>query len=271
MPQNPKPKFKLTHLYSKEMSIYGDIGNVIAIRYRIEKYGLDFVYQPVGVGQELPEESDFYFMGGGQDVEQIAIYKDLKLKSKKIIQDVTNNTPALLICGGYQLFGEKFITGNGQVVAGLGFFPVITKAPDSSVKSRCIGNLVAECLIPELKNCKLVGFENHSGQTYFHNQQQERQYSLARVICGNGNVYKGKHEGCIVKNAIGTYMHGSCLPKNPELADHLIFQALRTMAENKKIDPQQYLSIRKKSIDDEIAFLAKDFVIKKFCNRKVTT
>lgn len=33
-------------------------------------------------------------------------------------------------------------------------------------------------------------------------------------------------EGCVYHNAYGTYLHGSLLPKNPHLADHLLRLAL---------------------------------------------
>ena len=228
-------KFFLTHLYPKEMNIYGDIGNIIAIQNRLQKMGHEVIYQVLNQKSTLPKQTDFYFIGGGQDKEQEIIYSDL-LKHKETLQaDIERGVGLLAICGGYQLLGMSFITGNGSNVEGLNIFPVETKSPDDSVKSRCIGNLIVETFIPEIavsKNTKLVGFENHGGQTYFteeslQSQFQKTAYPLGKVLLGFGNNSVEKLEGCVLNSAVGTYLHGSCLPKNPQLADWLIQKSLQ--------------------------------------------
>lgn len=255
-------KFKITHLYPEQMSIYGDFGNIVALKYRLQKYGIEVVYQTVDPKQQLPLKTDLYFIGGGQDKQQYEIFKDLIYKKDKIIEDIESGTPSLAICGGYQLLGQKFVTGEGLQIDGLGIFDVITQAPNSSVESRCIGNVVANCLIPEIKGTKLVGFENHSGQTHFLSEEKSK--PLAEVLVGFGNNFEKKYEGCVYKNAIGTYLHGSCLPKNPELCDYLIKQGLRRKAESGEMDPQTYLKIFKEKIDDQIALDAKNYILKRF-------
>lgn len=69
----------------------------------------------------------------------------------------------------------------------------------------------------------LVGFENHSGRTY-HGPGVR---SLGRVLSGHGDNGEDGWGGAIYHNTIGCYLHGSLLPKNPQLTDHLIAQALR--------------------------------------------
>jgi CobQ-like glutamine amidotransferase family enzyme len=80
-----------------------------------------------------------------------------------------------------------------------------------------IGNIIIDSDLG-----KLVGFENHSGKTFL----KEGGKPLGKVIKGFGNNGEDQTEGCIYKNAIGCYMHGSLLPKNPKLADWLIQKAL---------------------------------------------
>jgi hypothetical protein len=48
---------------------------------------------------------------------------------------------------------------------------------------------------------------------------------LGQVVCGHGNNGDGT-EGVILGNAVGTYLRGPCLPKNPALADFLIAAAV---------------------------------------------
>jgi lipid II isoglutaminyl synthase (glutamine-hydrolysing) len=224
--------FYLTHLYPDKMSIYGDMGNIIALRYKLKKLGFDVMYQQVNSGDPMPSQSDFYFMGGGQDSDQFEIFQDLLAKKDKLIEEVELGVPLLSICGGYQLLGEQFTTGSGKLIEGIGIFPVVTKSLDASVKSRCIGNLVVSSSLSDddgQEIGQLVGFENHGGQTRAtENYARANAKPLGTVMVGYGNNFEDKLEGCVYKNAIGTYLHGSCLPKNPNLANYMLTKALET-------------------------------------------
>lgn len=262
-------KFFLTHLYPKEMNIYGDMGNIIALKYRLTKMGYEVVYQTLNQNSKLPKQTDFYFMGGGQDKEQEVIYQDLLIHKPEIEKDIHRGVGLLAICGGYQLLGKSFVTGNGNLVEGLNIFPVETKSPDSSVKSRCIGNLIIETNIPEIKNTKIVGFENHGGQTYFldihkMSEAQKSAHSLGKVLLGFGNNSVEKLEGCVLNSAIGTYLHGSCLPKNPQLADWLIQKSLEAKAkleEGVELKSDNSTSLQ---INDEISLATQNALISRF-------
>jgi lipid II isoglutaminyl synthase (glutamine-hydrolysing) len=241
------PKFFLTHLYPIHMSIYGDMGNIITLRRKLKVMGFEVVIQNVNPGDNLPAQSDFYFIGGGQDNDQYIIFQDLLNKKTQLLTDVEAGVPLFSICGGYQLLGNKFVTGDGKSIEGINLFPVDTKSMDASVKSRCIGNLVVELDIEELRGQKMVGFENHGGQTYIIDSSKAK--PLGKVIVGYGNNSFEKLEGCIYKNAIGSYCHGSCLPKNPNLANWFIKQAIIT----KNMREGTQLSTNTSRIDDTIA------------------
>jgi lipid II isoglutaminyl synthase (glutamine-hydrolysing) len=239
-------KFHITHLYPKEMSIYGDQGNVIAIQRMLDKLGWEWIYQTVEVGQKLPKFNDFIFIGGGQDQDQYSITDDLLTKKFELKKLVEDGVSLLAICGGYQLLGQEFIDAKGQEMEGLGIFPVKTKALNGSVKSRCVGNIVVDC---EFLRTKLVGFENHGGQTYFTRLANP----LGKVIVGFGNNFVEKTEGCVHKNAIGTYLHGSCLPKNPSLTMWFINQALELKKQKNQIGYGLYYMVKKAEPDNSIA------------------
>jgi lipid II isoglutaminyl synthase (glutamine-hydrolysing) len=245
------------------MSIYGDMGNITALKHRLGKIGVDLVYQVVELGDPFPTRTDFYFMGGGQDKEQSLIFQDLLNKSEKLIKDIENEVPILAICGGFQLLGQYFITGEGVEIPGIGIFPVVTKAPDNAVKSRCIGNIIMRSNIKEIDSI-FVGFENHSGQTYFVDSANIQAKPLGKVLYGFGNNSTEKLEGCVYKNAIGTYMHGSCLPKNPELADYLIKKSLQRKMAQGELPAGFDLNTLDLNIDDTIAINAKKSIIYKY-------
>lgn len=203
----------LTHLYPKEMAIYGDLGNIISLRDVLESNGYHVIVQNIGIGDSLPDRTDWYFIGGGADKDQYQVVKDLQKKSTILLEQLSAGIPLLAICGGYQLLGESFVGGDGTRIQGLSWFPVTTVAPDSNVKSRSVGNIVVESRLPGYTG-KLVGFENHGGQTSATSTDFQ---PLGSVINGYGNNQLDKEEGCIKLNTVGCYLHGPCLAKNPLL------------------------------------------------------
>ena len=207
-------KLSLVHLYPRAMNIYGDRGNVICLTKRAEWRGIELEVVEVNEGDKLPSEFDLLFMGGGQDSGQAVVAADLRSKGERIKTAIESGLPALLVCGGYQLFGHYFEEASGEKLEGIGVFDATTKAS----KTRMIGNIVLE----SEQFGWLVGFENHSGQTRLAPNTQ----SLGKVVKGYGNNDSREFEGATRHNAIGTYLHGSFLPKNPTVADYLLKTAV---------------------------------------------
>jgi len=251
----------ITHLYPDKMCIYGDLGNVRTLVYRLEKLGFSPVVRNVHIGEALPEWTDVYFIGGGQDNDQFEVFQDLLTKQQKLAVDIEDGVSLLAICGGYQLLGKTFLDAQGRSLDGLDILPVETKAADSSVHSRCIGNVLIGANIPELEETYLVGFENHGGQTYIlpHHNHAKEGYPLGKVLVGFGNNAVEKHEGYVYKNVVGTYLHGSCLPKNPELANWLIQRAVQRL--DKKHGTTLFDTTNWGVIDDSLALQAKQAIV----------
>ncbi len=67
---------------------------------------------------------------------------------------------------------------------------------------------------------KIIGFENHGGQTL------NVEKPLGKVLKGCGNAFEAGWEGYYDGRMLGTYLHGPLLPKNPEVADFVIYKAL---------------------------------------------
>jgi len=204
-------------LYGHEMNIYGDRGNVMALARRAEWRGIDTSVATIGVGEPLdPERYDLYFWGGGQDREQITVSRDLAgAKGQALKAAIEDDVPILAVCGGYQFLGHSYHPFEGDDLPGIGVMNVTSEAGHD----RYIGNVVVDA--GELGT--LVGFENHSGKTWLGDGVQP----LGRVRVGNGNNGTDGTEGARYRNAIGCYLHGSLLPKNPHLSDWLIAAALR--------------------------------------------
>lgn len=215
----------LVHLYPDEMNTYGDRGNRLTLLQRARWRGLDPVVHFVGIGDDLPDETDLVLGGGGQDSAQADIQADVLRKGDRLHQLVQDGVPMLMVCGTYQLLGRRFRTHEGEEIAGIGVFDVETIGGDR----RLIGNAAVQT---EAFGT-LYGFENHSGRTRLGAGQE----TLGRVLRGNGNNGEDGTEGARTVNAIGTYLHGPLLPANPVLADALLSLALARRGEPAELEP----------------------------------
>lgn len=206
---------RIVHLYAAHMNIYGDAGNVICLRRRLEWRGIGVEVVRVDVGEPFDfAAADIVVAGGGEDRSQVEVAADLVERSAAIHAAVSDGVVFLTICGTYQLFGRRFVTVGGDELPGIGVFAAETVGGTR----RMIGNVVVESPWG-----RLVGFENHSGRTVLDTGQA----SLGRIVRGHGNDGDSGEEGAVAENCFGTYLHGSVLPKNPHFADELIRRALR--------------------------------------------
>ncbi len=241
------PILRICHLYPEMMNIYGDRGNIITLAQRCRWRGWDVEVSGISVGETIePDYYDLYFMGGGQDREQMLVCEDLRSKKAQAIhQAVELKACFLTICGGYQLFGKYFITYTGEELPGIEVFDAWTVGGEK----RFIGNVVAQAITTDGTTRTLVGFENHSGRTYLGPGSAP----LARVKVGYGNNGEDGFEGCRYGNAFGTYLHGSLLPKNPWLADELILLALKRRYKLEELPP----------LDDTLELLAQRAAVRR--------
>lgn len=204
-------RVKIAWLYGQRMNIYGDRGNVIALAQRARWRGIEPEIIEIGLGDPIPADVDIFFFGGGQDDEQIAVSRDLAGAKGEALKAAVDDGAALLaICGGYQLLGHEYRPYNADALPGIGLFDVTSEAGPE----RFIGNVV----IDTDDWGTLVGFENHSGLTWLGDGAEP----MGKVRIGRGNNGTDGSEGARWRNAVGCYLHGALLPKNPNLADWLL-------------------------------------------------
>ena len=212
-------ELNICHLYPDILNLYGDRGNIITMKRRLEGRGIKVNIDECSIGQPLnADKYDIFFIGGGQDFEQEVLLRDLSSgKAQDIRTAVEEEKTFLAICGGYQMLGEYYKTWDGVQLDFIGAIGVHT----IGAKERMIGNSMFRTT-PESGDTVVVGFENHSGKTYL----SEQVAPLGMMLSGNGNNGEDKTEGARYKNVFGTYSHGSLLPKNPVLCDFILQTAL---------------------------------------------
>jgi lipid II isoglutaminyl synthase (glutamine-hydrolysing) len=224
-------KIVVGHLYPDYLNIYADRGNIAVLARRAAWRGHELEVRTVSVGQPVePGEHDLLYVGGGQDREQELVAEDLVAKGDSVRAAVRDGAALLAVCGGYQLMGRSYRDFHGADLPGIGVFPLETVAGDT----RMIGDVLLECELEPGVVRTLAGFENHAGRTRLDPGAE----ALGRVVAGFGNDGESGYEGCRVGRAVGTYLHGPLLPRNPWFADWVLAQALaQQVGEPPSFDP----------------------------------
>jgi hypothetical protein len=212
-------RIRVGHLYPDYLNIYADRGNIAVLARRAAWRGHELDVRAIGLGDAIvPGDHDLLYVGGGQDREQLLVAADMAAKSEALREAAADGVAVLAVCGGYQLLGRGYRGFHGEDMPGAGLFPLETLAGET----RMIGDVLLECELEPGERRTLAGFENHAGRTKLDPGAEP----LGRVVAGFGNDGQSGYEGCRLGRAIGTYLHGPLLPRNPWLADWLLSRAL---------------------------------------------
>lgn len=237
-------KIRIMHLYPDLLNLYGDRGNIECLRRRLVWRGIEAEcvrYTCDDTGFDL-SDIDIVFLGGGSDREQKIVCSRLLEHKAQLLEYVENGGSLVAVCGGYQLLG-KYYKLEDETIDGLEILDIYTEQG----KKRLIGNIVLQS---ELFDRKIVGFENHGGRTYIGSHTP-----LGRVVYGFGNDEESGAEGVVYKNVVATYLHGPLLPKNPQLCDYILTNALkRRYPEFKALE----------AIDDTLENTANEYIVNRF-------
>ena len=239
-------ELKICHLYPDILNLYGDQGNIICMKKRLEWRNIECSVTEVSIGESAKfTDFDIFFIGGGQDFEQEILLGDLAGgKAEEIKAAVADGKTFLTICGGYQMLGSYYKTWDGQMCDFIGAIDYYTVG----AKDRMIGNFMYKCGA-ESGGSTVVGFENHSGKTFLGSGVSP----LGTILSGYGNNGEDKTEGVRYNNVFGTYSHGPVLPKDPQLTDFILKTALS----------QKYTSFGFEPLDDTFENNANEYMIKR--------
>jgi CobQ-like glutamine amidotransferase family enzyme len=205
------------------MNIYADRGNLQLLRKRCEWRGIGFELAGAGLGDPVdPEQHDLFYIGGGQDRDQVLCAEDLATVKRSALHEAAASAKVVFaVCGGYQLLGHAYELG-GERLPGVGLVDLETVREDGP---RLIGNVAIEVDLDGAPRV-LAGFENHGGRTRLGAAERP----LGRILKGHGNDGRSGLEGVHGGprgTVVGTYLHGPLLPKNSWFADWLTAMALR--------------------------------------------
>ena len=216
----------IAHLYPELLNLYGDSGNILVLRKRMEWRGIRCEVQEVHLDDHPSfADVDIAFIGGGSDREQRIVCDRLLSVRNELAAFVEDGGVLGAVCGGYQLLGHSYLMGDEEV-RGLSLVDLYTDRGSP----RLIGNIAVQSRISAQP---VVGYENHGGRTHLGSGVEP----MGRVLHGHGNDGVSGEEGCLYKNVVGTYVHGPLLPKNPGVADYLIARAMERRYATSELEP----------------------------------
>ena len=213
-------KIKIAHLYYDLMNLYGENGNIRALKKYIERQDIKTEIHFLTINDKINfNDYDIFYMGMGTEKSLFLVLEDI-LKYKSDIKNAIEKNKHFLITGNsIELFGEKIIDQNKQEHECLNIFPFITEHQDFRIVESVV---YTTKLIKE----KIIGFQNRNGLITGIDKP------LFKVETGTGANLETKKEGYLYKNFYATYLIGPLFIRNPHLTNHIIKNVIKQ--KNKK-------------------------------------
>ena len=215
MPEHAQSAVRIALVFPSLLGTYGDGGNASVLAQRLRWRDIDADVIDVGVDDAVPEDADMYVLGGGEDTAQTLAVS--RLAGGVLARAADAGKPIFAVCAGFQILGETFLVGRGEIVPGLG---IVDCRTDRLPGSRAVGELLTDTEMGVL-----TGYENHGGRTLLG--PAARPLGQVREGIGNGEAAV---DGLVQGSVVATYLHGPALARNPRLADHLLTQVVGELA-----------------------------------------
>lgn len=210
---------KIAHLYYDLMNLYGDNGNIKALKYQLERQGIKVSIDFLTIGDKFDFNNyDMLYIGPGTYNNQQLVLKDILRYKKEIKNFIEQNKIVLATGNSIELFGKSIKTLSNKKIKCLNIF----EFESEQVDIKLVGETIA--FNKDIKNY-IIGFQNQNSIIKNFNNFW---LDIKSGIGSNGN---SKKEGINYNNFYGTYLIGPILVRNPNLLE-LICKKLILMKKN---------------------------------------
>lgn len=211
-------RINILYLYYDLLNLYGESGNIKALKYYFESLGIDTHIKFTTLNEEINLKNiDLIYLGMGSEKNQLLVLKHLKKYKKEIENYILNNGFILSTGNSFELFGKTL-----DKEKGLGIFDFKSKKEEYRIVDEVL------CKTP-LIDKKILGFTNRNSILI------SKENNLFEVIKGVGNTPREIKEGFTKFNFYGTYLIGPILIRNPEFLRYLCNKIIKSKNPNFKI------------------------------------
>ena len=195
------------YIYYDLLNLYGDSGNIKALKERLTNQGIDIKIDYISLGDIINfAKYDIVYFGSSTDDILLIALDYLKEYKNDIKRYIDSNKFLLATGNSIELFGKYIQKGDNKIEA-LDILNYYTEYNES----RIVNDISYPCTISDNN---IIGFENHRG----HIISKEKNF-----LYDKDNKY-----GVIYKNFIGTYLIGPLLIRNPYFMQDYLKKLLNT-------------------------------------------
>lgn len=199
---------RIIHLFADLCNLYGDYGNVCALKRALENKGQNVEIEYQSIDDEIDiSGADFVFIGSATERNQKVALNYLQGYKDNIKTALDNGTVILATGNSFEIFGQSVTDCDGTKHEGLSFFPYETVEG----KERIVTDSLCTTL---LCGGDIIGFVNKASLTTGATSP------LFDVKQGSGNGKDVNKEGVHYGNFYGTHLIGPVLIRNPQLCEY---------------------------------------------------
>ena len=199
---------RIIHLFADLCNLYGDYGNVCALKRSLENKGQNVEIEYQSIDDEIDVSgADFVFIGSATERNQKVALEYLQSYKDNIKTALDNGTVILATGNSFEIFGQSVTDCDGIKHEGLSFFPYETVEG----KERIVTDSHCTTL---LCGGDIIGFVNKASLTTGATSP------LFDVKQGSGNSKDDNKEGVHYGNFYGTHLIGPVLIRNPQLCEY---------------------------------------------------
>ena len=199
---------RIIHLFADLCNLYGDYGNVCALKRTLENKGQNVEVEYQSIDDEIDVSgADFVFIGSATERNQKVALNYLQGYKDNIKTALDNGTVILATGNSFEIFGQSVTDCDGVKHEGLSFFPYET----IEGKERIVTDSFCTTL---LCGGDVIGFVNKASLTTGVDSP------LFDVKQGNGNGKDDNKEGVHYGSFYGTHLIGPVLIRNPQLCEY---------------------------------------------------
>ena len=194
---------KVLHLYYDLLNLYGEQGNILALKRAFKNQNVEIEVDYLSVQDKIDfQKYDLVYLGSGSTENLLIALEDIKRHKKELKKYIENKKVLLATGNSYLLFGQKI-----NNLDALGIFDYYAASSEK---------MAQESLMELYQEKDIIGFQNRE---FMVNNKKNHLFKVKDGICDN---LKSEYEGYHEYNFYGTFVIGPLLIRNPHFTNKLV-------------------------------------------------